>query len=83
MLGGWSQALLKLFLAGEELIPVSDPDKPKPTPFDTYRKAIDDSRYDDVRDVLSKIGEGPIENWKWVKKLDENEMVDIPKDEYM
>ena len=67
MLGGWSQALLKLFLAGEELISVSDPDKPKPTPFDTYRKAIDDSRYDDVRDVLSKIGEGPIENWKWVK----------------
>ena len=71
MLGGWSQALLKLFLAGETLEAVADPEKPKPTPYDTYRKAMDDQRYDDIRLYLSDIDEIPFNNYHFEKKSDE------------
>ena len=75
MLGGWSQALLKLFLSGDKLEAIADPSIPKPTPYDTYRKAMDDTRYDDIRLLLNDVDEGPLVDWQWYnteKVTDEN-----------
>ena len=88
MMGGWSQALLKLFLAGEELVPIADPKKPTPpkvTPFELYRKAMDDERYDEIRELLAKSEEGPLVGWTWDKKpevVEEVEVVEMTKEEH-
>ena len=81
MLGGWSQALLKLFLSGDKLEAIADPSIPKPTPYDTYRKAMDDTRYDDIRLLLNDVDEGPLVDWQWYNAesvTDENLVDDEP-----
>jgi hypothetical protein len=47
---GFSASLLKLFMAGTPL--------DKVTPYETMRKAIDDPRYQRVREVCAEVGEG-------------------------
>ena len=54
--GGFSTMQLKLFLEEMEL----DPDaskKPVVTPWDTFRKAMDDECYLDIRKTIARVGE--------------------------
>ena len=58
LLSGFSPALLKLVLTGEEgTVVVVNADgsttKVAPTPYDTMRRALDAARYDAVRAVLA------------------------------
>jgi hypothetical protein len=56
MLSGFSPSLLKLALSGEPIV-VSDnkTDKvPEVNPYDTFRKMVDDERYDAIRIILDK-----------------------------
>ena len=65
MISGFSPSLLKLILSGDPLElteTVIDEEtgdevtiERDVTPYDTYRKAIDDSRYDPIREVLSEL----------------------------
>ena len=72
MLSGFSPSLLKLILSGENLqdeeviTEVIDEDgdvvlvkeKVKKTPYHTIRKALDDTAYDKVREILGRSNEG-------------------------
>ena len=65
MVGGFSPNLLKLFLSGalEDLMAqmgVDEQDKPKKDPMVTVRKALDDERYRQVREICAVVGEGPM-----------------------
>lgn len=56
MLGGFSTMQLKLFLEEMELDP--DAKKPPPvTPWDTFRKAMDDECYLPIRTIIQQCGE--------------------------
>jgi Mg-chelatase subunit ChlD len=50
LLSGFSPALLRLFLSGKDSSSI--------TPYETFRAAIDDARYDPVREVLRQTSEG-------------------------
>jgi len=74
MVSGFSPNLLKLFLAGdlEELfaeMEVSEDESPgkvqvpKKDPMATVRKALDDARYQMVREVCAKVGEGGMKGY--------------------
>ena len=51
MVGGMSTMQLKLFLEEMDLDPTI-PDKPKVTPWDTFRKAVDNECYQEVRRLI-------------------------------
>lgn len=66
MLSGYSPSLLKLLLSGEDLDKEVEvvldngtvvKKKQEITPYETFRKAVDDPLYDLVRAVLVKVGE--------------------------
>ena len=60
LLSGFSQSLLKLLLSGA-LPPVGsmeDPEVPEPSPVDTLRAALGDTRYDAVRVTLAGMETG-------------------------
>merc|ERR1712188_282957 len=70
LLSGFSPALLKLVLTGEE----ADEDevetvdgvsatKARPTPYQTMRKALDAPRYDAVRTMLSEFDGAPFADY--------------------
>ena len=63
MLAGFSPNLLKLFMEGslDEFVPT--PEKPRPTPYDTFRRQLDGERYDRVRAVLEQVQEGPFKGY--------------------
>jgi hypothetical protein len=63
MISGFSPSLLKLLLDGEPLVIEETTEDGKViqrevTPEETLRKALDDKRYDPIREILSKSQEG-------------------------
>jgi len=62
MIGGFSTMQLKLFLEEMEL----DPDAKKPptvTPWDTFRKAMDNECYEPIRIIIKECGEKQLSNY--------------------
>jgi hypothetical protein len=79
MVSGFSVALLKLFLtdAGFEDYVQPVPKKP-PTPYDTYRKAVDSEHYYPVRKVCSMSTEGTLRGYTFVEpELEDYEVIDM------
>merc|ERR1712216_268058 len=84
MLSGYSPALMKLVLAGEleeELVEEETVDengtviikkvKKKITPYDTFRKAVDDECFDRVRVILDESTEGIFATYAWENEVDD------------
>ena len=78
LLSGYSPSLFKLILDGEplEIEEVSESGeviKRKVTPLETLRKCLDDTRYDDVRVILSESTEGLLSEYSFtpVERIDE------------
>merc|ERR1711977_753033 len=76
LLSGFSPALLKLVLTGEE---VEDDEeatvdgvsvRTKPTPYQTMRKALDAPRYDAVRAMLSDFDGSPFADYTFTPPED-------------
>jgi hypothetical protein len=76
LLSGFSPALLKLLLAGEPIDGVevdadtaggdaSGAKRSKVSPLATLRKALDDARYDPVRCLLARSGEGALAGYSF------------------
>jgi len=65
MVSGFSTMQLKLFLESLEL-DVEEPVKAMATPWDTFRKAMDDECYNDVRQTISQTDEGPFAHYVFV-----------------
>merc|ERR1712199_132384 len=62
LLSGFSPALLKLVLTGEE-VAVDGVSRAKPTPYQTMRKCLDAPRYDAVRAMLSEFDGAPFADY--------------------
>lgn len=62
MVSGFSTMQLKLFLENLDL-DMEEPVKPTVTPWDTFRKAIDDECYNDVRKTIVRTAEGPFAHY--------------------
>jgi hypothetical protein len=60
LLSGYSPALLKYVLEGEEV-----PQKKPPTPYETLRKVLDSERYSAVRRVLDASEEGLLAHYSY------------------
>eukprot|EP01040_Poterioochromonas_malhamensis_P008023 gene8023-8672_t len=60
MLSGFSPSLFKHLVDGSELAVEAGPagERQKVNPYVTFRKAMDDERYNNVREVLEKSKEG-------------------------
>ena len=78
LLSGYSPSLFKLILDGEplEIEEVSESGevvKRKVTPLETLRKCLDDTRYDDVRVILSESTEGLLREYSFTpaERIDE------------
>jgi len=84
MLSGYSPALMKLVLAGEveeEIVEEETVDangvvvvtkvKKKVTPYETFRKAIDDECFDRIREILDASKEGVFAKYSWRNKADD------------
>merc|ERR1712178_63554 len=78
ILSGYSPALMKLVLAGEmeeEVVEQESVDengvvvvtkvKKKTTPYDTFRKAVDDGCFDRIRELLNDSKEGIFAKYVW------------------
>jgi hypothetical protein len=78
MISGFSADLLKLVLEDR----TSDfKEKPPPTPWDTFCKAVDDPRYDEVCRVIEKTREaGVFSNYTAPVRLDESSIDEESKD---
>lgn len=70
MLSGFSPSLLQLILSGDlpvEVVETDDPANPivrvKITPYDMFRKAVDNEFYDTIRKKLSDMEQYPFENY--------------------
>ena len=68
LLSGFSPALLKLVLTGEEVeddeaVTVDGVTRAKPTPYQTMRKCLDAPRYDAVRTMLSEFDGAPFADY--------------------
>merc|ERR1712196_637560 len=85
LLSGFSPALLKLVLTGEE----ADEDevetvdgvsvtKARPTPYQTMRKALDAPRYDAVRTMLSEYNGAPFADYTFEPAPEHFVVVDAP-----
>ncbi|CAK9249949.1 unnamed protein product [Sphagnum jensenii] len=59
LLSGFSPALLKLALSGEPVVPTAENGnmEAQVDPYETFRKMVDDERYDAVRLVINKSNE--------------------------
>ena len=70
MISGFSPSLLKLVLSGEDMMGEEEVGedgrvtKEGPTPYQTLRKALDDSHYDAVRVEVAEVGEGALEGYE-------------------
>jgi hypothetical protein len=78
LLSGYSPSLFKLILSGEplEIEEVSESGvviKRQNTPLETVRKCLDDTRYDDVRIILSESSEGLLSEYSFTpaERIDE------------
>ena len=80
MLSGYSPALMKLVLAGEfeeevieqeevvDGVVVVTKVKKKITPYDTFRKAVEDKCFDRIRAVLTRSNEDIFAHYTWMKE---------------
>jgi len=85
MLSGYSPALMKLVLAGEfeeevieqeevvDGVVVVTKVKKKITPYDTFRKAVEDKCFDRIRAVLTKSNEGIFAHYTWMGEVSAGE----------
>merc|ERR1712225_37471 len=81
LLSGFSPALLKLVLTGEEAdddeeVTVDGVSRAKPTPFHTMRKALDAPRYDAVRTMLSEFDGAPFADYTFTPAPEDFVVVD-------
>jgi hypothetical protein len=63
MLSGYSPALFKHLLDGTEM--QEKEAAAKPNPYDTFRKAMDDERYNNIRKILSESQEGELADYSF------------------
>merc|ERR1712224_579367 len=74
LLSGFSPALLKLVLTGEEVdedeVTVDGVSRAKPTPYQTMRKALDAPRYDAVRAMLAEFDGAPFADYTFTPTED-------------
>ena len=74
LISGFSVALLKLFLTENDVSSYVTSVKVAPTPWDTFRKAIDSENYYIIRHVCSSSTEGCLRRYEFVEPVnDENE----------
>merc|ERR1711924_362 len=83
LLSGFSPALLKLVLTGEEVdedeaVTVDGFSKARPTPYQTMRKALDAPRYDAVRAMLSEFDGAPFADYTFTPAPEDFVVVDAP-----
>jgi hypothetical protein len=83
LLSGFSPALLKLVLTGEEadedeVETVDGATKARPTPYQTMRKALDAPRYDAVRVMLSEFDGAPFADYTFTPAPEDFVVVDAP-----
>ena len=70
MVSGFSTMQLKLFLENMDFS-VEAPHKAPVTPWDTFRKAMDDEDYNDVSEIISEVGEGPFRHYTFVSPVED------------
>merc|ERR1711977_27588 len=83
LLSGFSPALLKLVLTGEEAdedeeVTVDGVSRAKPTPYETMRRALDAPRYDAVRAMLSEFDGAPFADYTFTPAPEDYVVVDAP-----
>merc|ERR1711977_608489 len=80
LLSGFSPALLKLVLTGEEdeAVTVDGVSRAKPTPYQTMRKCLDVPRYDAVRLMLSEFDGAPFADYTFEPVPEDFVVVDAP-----
>merc|ERR1712036_27508 len=83
LLSGFSPALLKLVLTGEEadedeVETVDGVTKARPTPYQTMRRALDAPRYDAVRVMLSDFDGAPFADYTFTPAPEDYVVVDAP-----
>ena len=82
LLSGFSPALLKLVLTGEEAdddeVTVDGVSRAKPTPYETMRRALDAPRYDAVRVMLSDFDGAPFADYTFTPAPEDFVVVDAP-----
>merc|ERR1711977_578912 len=83
LLSGFSPALLKLVLTGEEAdedeeVTVDGVSRAKPTPYETMRRALDAPRYDAVRAMLSEFDGAPFAEYTFTPAPEDYVVVDAP-----
>ena len=74
MLSGFSPAMLNLVLSGE---PLKLDEENEINPLQTFRRMIDDKKYDLVRKILNDSDEGILIDYRFVNELDETLHGDI------
>merc|ERR1712167_534064 len=83
LLSGFSPALLKLVLTGEEAdddVTVDGVSRAKPTPYETMRKALDAPRYDAVRVMLSEFNGAPFADYTFTPApAEDSDFVVVPQ----
>lgn len=72
LISGFSVALLKLFLTENDVGSYTEPVKLAPTPWDTFRKAVDSENYYVIRQVCSESTEGCLSRYVFVEPTDED-----------
>jgi desulfoferrodoxin (superoxide reductase-like protein) len=65
MLSGFSPSLFKHLLDGSEIIMDEEGQKVNPTPYDTFRKVVDDERYYSIRNILNNSNEGILSQYSF------------------
>lgn len=65
MLSGFSPSLLTLLIEAKPLQVATEKEKPKVTPYDAMRAALDNEVYDRIRAVLSTSNEGVFAEYAW------------------
>ena len=83
LLSGFSPALLKLVLTGEEVeedeeVTVDGVSRAKPTPYQTMRKCLDAPRYDAVRVMLSDFDGAPFADYTFTPAPEDDGFVVVP-----
>ena len=71
LISGFSVALLKLFLTENDVSSYTESVKVAPTPWDTFRKAVDSESYYPIRRVCSESNEKCLNNYVFVEPSNE------------
>lgn len=72
LISGFSVALLKLLLTENDVSTYVTPVKFTPTPWDTFRKAIDSENYYMIRQVCSSSTEGCLQRYEFVEPVSDD-----------